>query len=585
MKSSTKRRPRGGPLAKVSALGRRADKRLFGRRPELGLGIIGAAMIIGVLFMIMGGIAWALSEGLTAIFEELVKGLDFAPLLIHVPGIAGQPFFAETMASELGVLSPAGQPLGIFAVSTAMGQLYGVIQLVALVGLIVAAVVLGLTYVSEQFDLVSRGTAFQLFSESALVLVLLFIFPLIFNGAAAVLNGLNQQVILSQGDAGPAAMFYDVSKAAVTFKSPETWTELIPGVNLGPVLMTIIMATASFAAIFGVFVAGVARLLVTGLLVAAFPLILVLRLIPLLRGIATELQGALVGLLVGTLLVSLLFRVTYGILAAGEMGRIMTWAVGCGALITSTFMLFVVARGFGGLGRMMQRAFVGPAAGIAGGMLAMGGGFITGAAGGAPVAGLTAMRATTAAGALSAMGRGTLSAGMAGARGGPVGALTGAPFAAKEATLAAEGRQLLAGMEKFEGTPIATTFHNDFTGAAYQGGRARLTPHQISQEGTRGAMHAKELQGGRIPEDLLQREFAVAKFHPRTKGQLNRQTEVLRHSGIGRREIEGGLRDEYIRIKGSAGDAEANLWLHSLHSRAVGGPVFFPAGAGREFGK
>ena len=588
MRRSRKKGTRKG-RAGVFRLGGHTDRRLFGRRSESGFFGVDAAILIAFIIALLASLSIILTAGLQGIFGQIVNGLDFAPLLIHVPGIAGQPLFRETIVSELGVLNDAGQPTGIFTASTVMGELYGKIQVVAFVGLIVAAIVMGITYVSEQFNLVSRGTAFQLLSESGFVLILLFIFPIIYNAAAAAVNGLNQQVIL-QGirdgaEVGPRTMVNTAAGATTYFATAldiGAWN-LVPGAAIGPVLMTIIQAIGSFMIIFATFLAGVGRLLLIGMLVSAFPLILVIRLIPPLRNIAAQLQGALIGLMVGTVLASFLIRISWGILVSPGFtdNRLMTWALGCGTLAAVSTVLFLMAGAFGSAGRRIS-AVGGAAAGLGGTMIGMAGGAAIGAGlGGAAGYGKGALTPGASMSDKFAMAsRGTLAGAKTG-MGGPAAALTKAPFAGREAAVEEAGRQLLMKTERMEGTSVAGAFLEDYSGPAFQGARTRLTPTRRMVEGVMGESYATQLNEGRIPTDQLQRAFAVAKYQPKSRGGVNRAAEVVRKSGLERRDFEGGLKDAYKQVKESKGDEEANLWLGSVFTRASEGRPFRELGEGR----
>jgi hypothetical protein len=116
-----RKRARGSSRAGVGSPFARLDRKLFGKRAGLGVFGLDAGLTIAFIIMVMTGVALALTKGLPIIFQTIANGLDFAPLLIHIPGIAGQPFFSETMSSAL---LPSG-PVGIFSVSTVMGELYG----------------------------------------------------------------------------------------------------------------------------------------------------------------------------------------------------------------------------------------------------------------------------------------------------------------------------------------------------------------------------------------------------------------------------------------------------------------------------
>ncbi|MBC7219136.1 MAG: hypothetical protein H5T49_03260 [Hadesarchaea archaeon] len=582
----TRKRACGNLRARVGSFFACLEGKIFGKRAQLGLFGLDAGLTIAFIIAIMTGAAIALTKGLPAIFKAIADGLDFAPLLIHIPGIAGQPFFNETMSSAL---LPAG-PVGIFSVSTVMGELFGKFQLIALAGFIVAVIIMGITYASEQFNLVSKGTAFQLLTESGFVLILLFIFPIIFNGAAVVVNGLNQQVILRAAGKTPTDIIKEVAYASTVFGMSD-WTPFFPFVNIGDAIMAIIMSTATFAAMFSVFVTGVMRLILLAVVAGAFPLILILRLIPPLRGIASNLQGTLIGLIVASILISIVFRVSWGVVSGGGLGTIMMWAVGCGTLITASFLTFSLTTGFGGLGKMIFGGMVGPASAIAGGAIAAGGGLAIGAGLGTAGAGATALRGVGEFGlraATSEVLRGTVSGAAVGARAGPVGAIFAAPGAGKEAALTAQSKHFLEGVERMEGTPPFGTFLEDFASPEHRNALSNVERSDLhwAQEKTAGEVIARELNEGRLNEDMLQKMYVEAKFHPKSKSKFNHYLNVVKRSGIGRQQLENALKAAYADIKSDPtyGEDHANLWLRSLHNRALGRNAFDRLGQGMVLG-
>ncbi|MEM3452669.1 MAG: hypothetical protein QW835_03470 [Candidatus Hadarchaeum sp.] len=579
---------RTGFRAKLWRAVSRADRKLFGSSSQRGA--LSWAMIIAFLVALLLAFGGAIVEGFKWIFQNvLIPGINFAPLMVHIPGIAKQPFFNETVRAS--PLVPADLP-SVFAVSNAMGEIYGSFQLIALVGFIVALIIIGITYVSEQFSFVSRGTAFQLLSESGLVLILLFLFPLIFNGAAAILNGLNQEVILKVPGKTAGEVIKKVADASATF-GVTGFTHWIPGVNLVDMIFMIMQATATFAALFSLFVTGVMRLVFIGILAGAFPLILIFRLIPPLRGIAVQLQGALVGLLVGTILIAIMFRVSYGIIDKGELNQIMTWVIGVGSLLTASFLMFAFASGFGGIGKMIQRGITGPTAGVMGGTIAMAGGLATGGLlGAAPAIGSTVIGGIGTSGmkgALSEIGRSALSGAVAGAKAGsPIGAVFAAPVRARETALGVEAKRLVESTQHLEGTPPYGTFLEDFSSPRHLNARAEIRRSALheDQERKAGEIIARELNEGRFSDDLIQRMYTEAKFHPKNKWQFNHHLNVVKRSELKRPQLESALKAAYANLKSdpAVGEAEADLWLRSIYNRATGRPAFNRLGEGMVFG-
>jgi hypothetical protein len=574
--------PRKGRPRSRSPAGRRA-----GRLGERGL--FDAPVLILFYISLLMAISTALLVGTPYIFRYIFGGLHLDVLLVHVPGMAGHPLYEHTLTT--GLIPAGGLPI-VEGVSETMGSLYGVFLTIALVAFIAALIFVGITYASEQFGLVSRGTAFQLLSESGLILILLFIFPFIYNGAAAVLNGLNEQVILhavqNGRTVGAGEMIGKVAEASTTFGVTSgvlRVTQAIPGVNFVDLIAFLIQATATFSAMFSVLVVGVMRLLLFGVVAGAFPLFLVLRLIPPLRSIASSISGSIVGLLAGSMVVSILIRVAWGVLSKG-LGSVETWAIGCGTLIASSMLLLSFTTAFGGLARAIQKGMVGPASAVMGGIIAAGGG----AAAGAGLGGFMGLReglhglstGIGLGGAAAGVGRAALAGGFAGARGGPLGALFAAPGAGKGAALAAQAKRVdlesIGGSTPFEKLmeyPGSKGFLNAFTDVS----RSSL---RMDQEARAGELIAEELNGNRMSKDTLERMLAVAAFDPQSKGQLRHALEVVKSKNYSQAELQNAFKDAYARWKSdpSLGESGANLILRSLHNRALGKAPFARLGEG-----
>jgi hypothetical protein len=557
--------------------GGRSHRGLFGRRSESGFFGVDAAIMIAFIVILISMLIVAIPGIITWFVSAFAQSLEFPVLLVHVPGIAGQPLYDATVVSEIGSLNS-----GITgAASSTMEVLYPKMQLVAFVAFIIAAIVVGITYVSEQFNLVSKGTAFQLLSESGLILVLLFIFPIIYNAAAAAVNGLNQCWILpvpaSENAASQTASQVINTVAGSSAPNVEIgWANfgaaLLPGVNVlnvGPVLLAIVEAVGSLGVIFMAFLTGVGRLLLTAVLVSIFPLFLVFRLIPPLRRIATETQGALIGLMVGTIVVSLIMRVTYGILVGPGIPKIMLWALGCGALALAAVMMYQFTQTFRGAGRALSTAG-GAMGAVAGGAVTMGAGVAAAAGLAAPFTGATAAGIPgSLSSKLAMMGRGTLAAGQAG-MGGPVSAVIKGPLAGREAVYGEAGKQLLK-----EVGDTKSMFIKDFnTNKEHLNARSALknTPNFEAMSEEFGHSRLEEIRDNRATLEELQRATAEASGRP---------VKVVKEAKLTREELRSGILAAHSEIASNKGSKEADLWLESLFNRASGREPFPSA---RKFG-
>lgn len=421
-------------LQKAKKIRQKASEKLSAFKGEEE-GLFGIGIIVWIIVFIgsMVLIGTIISEGYEWLLGTIAENVNLADLLVHVPLMSGFESFGHTVPTQ-----------GIFAASTVMGDLYLSLRTISLVIITIGFVIIGASYALEQLNVMREGTATNLLSESVLIIVLLFIFPLLFNASALLLNGLNKDVVMHAEDVekpgggeiderGYQEMTKDVARAAGTVPGVEVpvFGE-IPGIGWGinqiakagsKALIFFITGTISLMSILIAFAVGVFRILATAVLAAAFPLILALRLIPPLRSVSSRLSSSLIGIMLATLVMSLFLRVSWQIIIVGGLTGWMKWAVGVGTLIALGAAFTITAPALssmaGAFGGTIGRA----TAFSAGGMLAGAG---TAAIGGAT--GLAAGAGTMGAlglGGIKAMG-GKRAAGMVG-RAGLHGAAAGGP--------------------------------------------------------------------------------------------------------------------------------------------------------------
>lgn len=344
----------------------------LGERGFFGLGALAS---IAVMIAIALAVGTAIALALPYITETLAEGLNLGPLLIHIPVMEGGTFWTAS--------SSAPEASGIFYMSAVMGELYETMMTISFAVLLIAFVLVGLFYALEQFRVVGEGTASTILSESVFVIILIFIFPLLFNGAAIMINGIDEGIIMhhvdDEGITTYDAMVVDVARYAGTV--PGLLEKEIRGIPLigdipnmmSKAITVLITSSVSLIAIFTAFATGVFKVLAIAVLAAAFPLILVLRLIPFTRSVSTRLTGAFIGLLLASIVMALFFRVAWGVLEYGGLGDVMVWALGCGTLIAVTAAFTITAPALSGMaaaiGHTIGRGVAAPTAGlIAGGV-------------------------------------------------------------------------------------------------------------------------------------------------------------------------------------------------------------------------
>jgi len=345
------------------------------RGDRRGIALLAAAPVLVTL----GGlvIATLLITLLPQIASWLASSLRIDVLTVHVP-LFVNPGNALMQGADPG----AGEFAGI---SSAMGNLYSMFQLLALVGFVIAFIFVGLSYVSEQFRLVSEGTAHRMISESVMFIILILIFPLVYNLGASALNAVNEGMILKDPSDPSVTVKQIVEKVIGAASAPAlaggVLEEAVVGWLLRFVFFTITLISVFSAAIMGFF-----RFFGTAVLATILPLALIFTLIPLTRRVGEALTDSLLGFMLVTILVSTFFRFAYEVIKPNPPG-LVAWLTGLGTLLIVGMVPTVLAPLFGGVFRHAGLAITGaiaaPIAGLASQAFALPAGTVGGTLGAA----------------------------------------------------------------------------------------------------------------------------------------------------------------------------------------------------------
>ncbi|MBI4257432.1 MAG: hypothetical protein HY619_00610 [Thaumarchaeota archaeon] len=274
-------------------------------------------------------------------------------------------------------------PIGHAAAGDIGPAIVNVLEIIRNVSLIFFAVVFlvaGISYALESFGAMREGTASGILTGSVFTLITIFLALPLYNATASLLNVLTDpgsKLILEPG------MIMGVLKATI---SP-------PPVNAEQALLNAIMAVFVFIidmiALIAIAVLGALRIFFVGSLVVMMPLLLILRLIPLTKGVAESLIEMLVGLMLASVIAAIFLR--FGFEVIQQWGGLLAMLAAFGTIVAAAMMPTVLAPKLGSL--FMTTA-----------------GIVTaGAQTGATVAGLAAIGAGTAGvGALQMMGGGSI---------------------------------------------------------------------------------------------------------------------------------------------------------------------------------
>jgi len=345
------------------------------KREEKGLFGIGFGILFWIIMMVIAGVIVA---AIPTIVQAIASNMEPQVLAAHVPYMVG-----DDPMMERG--DPVAMRAGFLGMNQAMGDLYGQLRFIAMVVFVVVFIFIGVTYLLEQFKLVGEGTAHRMISESILFAILLFVFPLIFNLSARVVNSINESTILTSGGTDATTMAKDVAGMVADFPA---WG---PG-GIGKVISIFVFGTFALTSVFTFVVAGVLRLFGTAAFAAAFPLVLVFYIFPLTRRVGEMCVSTLIGLMVATVFISIFFRMAWQAFPPGSESTLTKWIVGVGVLSAGAMLPTAFAPALGrtfsttahGVSSATGAAFGGTiaaAGGLAGGMVSGGAGGLKGMAG------------------------------------------------------------------------------------------------------------------------------------------------------------------------------------------------------------
>jgi len=314
--------------------------------------------IMAIIMLVMIGVV------APAAMDYILGGVKFPELLVHVPLL---PPAEDTVL----------QGAGMGGMTTAMGNLQGTMQFIALAGLGIALLIAGIYYMCESFRVVSEGTAARIIAESFIVLILIFAFPYIYNAGAGLINAMNSEAIFGGWDQAQ-----NITQGLV---DEIVWPATKGG--LEGVFIQLFVVFGCMMSFIGVIVGGTLRLFMIGAFAIAMPLLLVFRLFPFLRGLADKLINTLIGLIIASTFASI-FLVFGWEVVQGLGGGFMRWGIAFGTMLLASMVPMIFAPTVGrALSTAAHTVAAGAAGAVAGGAAMLGGsavGAIAGARYGVP---------------------------------------------------------------------------------------------------------------------------------------------------------------------------------------------------------
>ncbi len=217
-------------------------------------------------------------------------------------------------------------------VETAILEVYPLIQNVALVFFVFVLLMAGLSYAVENFGILKEGTASHILSSSLFTLVMLFLILPVYNTTATMFNVITDPtsgMILKNGE------ITELLKAAI---SPE-FVNVPQGIV--QTILSVFVFILVLVELLAVAILGTLRIFFVGAILVMMPLILILRLIPLTKGVADSLMEMEIGLILASLIAAIFLKFGYEV--ATEWGGLLSVLAAFGTLVATALMPTVLA--------------------------------------------------------------------------------------------------------------------------------------------------------------------------------------------------------------------------------------------------
>lgn len=228
-------------------------------------------------------------------------------------------------------------------------QLRGVAFLIIAIALTYTAVIL----MGEEFEVYRKGEAFSTLARGLLFIVVIFTFPAIWDLLAGGIEGLAKYVINPNNPNNPQQKVSELMQYIGGIVPPNIdWDDILqfltdPNSAMQTIFRDVFMAVfkAVLAALLMVlmFLIGTVRIVLTGILAIALPLILALSLVPYFRHVMDRLKNVLVGLLIAPVLSGLTVSAGLALIHSTNFSPLQQWFAAVAIAFLAIFMPTITA--------------------------------------------------------------------------------------------------------------------------------------------------------------------------------------------------------------------------------------------------
>ncbi len=198
--------------------------------------------------------------------------------------------------------------------------------------LAMAITLAGISLMLEEFNLLSKSTASNIISKSMIIVILLFIFPIIWDNVAYVIEEFSKYILSPEDPSktNEKVRFLWANISAISMPSIPDPFELLDPSKLSErifvdVFMSVFKSVIALVLMVSLYIVGTIRIVLTAVLAIGLPIILMLSLIPFLRRISDTLLNTLIGLSIAPILSSLTVAAGNSYLASSNLDELQLW--------------------------------------------------------------------------------------------------------------------------------------------------------------------------------------------------------------------------------------------------------------------
>lgn len=323
----------------------------------LPLVFVGVSFFLGIISAAVPGLS-------TALVEWLNLPENVYALLIEIPRPAWDASFGPQIA---------GAPGGIYTNSSgysniigpAMTSLYAGSRLASFLLLAFVVMFAAFAYFLQNFRLVSEGAAARILTGSVMTVILILVFPLLYDTVAATINTLTYP---GPSSIIPPDAITTILSTAASVSPGINWSNPmatdVAGLMIGAI-MNLFLMIFTLTSYIAVAVLGLLRTFFIGAAFALMPVLLVIRLMPYVDRVADLFIQVIVGGTLVSVIVAFFFNFGYAVITTATISALFKTLMALGVLLASSLMMTVLIPHLGALMGSISNTITGAATGAA----------------------------------------------------------------------------------------------------------------------------------------------------------------------------------------------------------------------------